>query len=321
MAIETGSAHGTFVDNLGAPKPGSVVLVPKWPTTVSTDPEYLGVVSNTIEVPLTGGYFEISGLTVGVWELWSKFSDKTEWPTFEFGVENGVDIDVLTAAPISEYEHLTFVVNEAVAISAAQSASAALSAAEAATAAQLAAQAAADAAEAPTATAIAAVDADAGSTFRVQQDARHMSTYEPLKGADDNYITDAEKTKLANLSGTNTGDQDLSPYLTSAAAASAYAPLSGQFATHTLTAAASVTLSADYPAQSLAMTQNTTLVEPTISDGAAILLWLSGAFTPTWWAGIKWAGGTPATYDSGGTLYHLAKQGAVGWLGSGQAYS
>ena len=33
------------------------------------------------------------------------------------------------------------------------------------------------------------------------------STYEPLKGADDNYVTDAEKVKLGNLSGTNTGDQ------------------------------------------------------------------------------------------------------------------
>lgn len=31
-------------------------------------------------------------------------------------------------------------------------------------------------------------------------------------GADDNYVTDAEKTKLSNLSGTNTGDQDLSGY-------------------------------------------------------------------------------------------------------------
>lgn len=36
------------------------------------------------------------------------------------------------------------------------------------------------------------------------------STYEPKKGDDDNFVTDAEKTKLSNLSGTNTGDQDLS---------------------------------------------------------------------------------------------------------------
>lgn len=33
-------------------------------------------------------------------------------------------------------------------------------------------------------------------------------------GTDDNYVTDAEKTKLSNLSGTNTGDQDLSGYST-----------------------------------------------------------------------------------------------------------
>lgn len=36
------------------------------------------------------------------------------------------------------------------------------------------------------------------------------STYEPIKGADDNYVTDAEKVVLSNTSGTNTGDQDLS---------------------------------------------------------------------------------------------------------------
>lgn len=41
-------------------------------------------------------------------------------------------------------------------------------------------------------------------------DHNHDADYEPLKGADDNYVTDAEKVKLSNLSGTNTGDQDLS---------------------------------------------------------------------------------------------------------------
>ena len=35
-------------------------------------------------------------------------------------------------------------------------------------------------------------------------------TKEPLKWTDDNYVTDAEKVKLSNLSWTNTGDQDLS---------------------------------------------------------------------------------------------------------------
>jgi hypothetical protein len=36
------------------------------------------------------------------------------------------------------------------------------------------------------------------------------TTYQVKMGVDDNYVTDAEKTKLTNLSGTNTGDQDLS---------------------------------------------------------------------------------------------------------------
>ena len=34
--------------------------------------------------------------------------------------------------------------------------------------------------------------------------------YEPLKGSDDNYVTDAQKVVIGNTSGTNTGDQDLS---------------------------------------------------------------------------------------------------------------
>lgn len=38
----------------------------------------------------------------------------------------------------------------------------------------------------------------------------HTGVYAPVLGADDNYVTDAEKTKLSNLSGTNTGDQIIS---------------------------------------------------------------------------------------------------------------
>ena len=151
--------------------------------------------------------------------------------------------------------------------------------------------------------------------------ARAAISAAPVLGADDNYVTDAEKAALhahSNkaaldlVSGTNTGDQTLSGL--------GGAPASGQFATHTLTAAASVTLSADYPAQALAMTTDTTLVAPTVTDSTAIVFLLSGAFAPTWWAEIKWAGGTPATYASAGTLYHLLKLGAS-WFASGQAYS
>jgi hypothetical protein len=42
--------------------------------------------------------------------------------------------------------------------------------------------------------------------------------YEPLKGADDNYVTDAEKVVIGNTSGTNTGDQDISGISTNASA-------------------------------------------------------------------------------------------------------
>ena len=41
-------------------------------------------------------------------------------------------------------------------------------------------------------------------------------------GTDDNYVTDAEKTVIGNTSGTNTGDQDLSGYLTSSSTQSKY---------------------------------------------------------------------------------------------------
>ena len=48
--------------------------------------------------------------------------------------------------------------------------------------------------------------------------AQPAGSYASALGADDNYVTDAEKVKLSNLSGTNTGDQDLSGYLTTTAA-------------------------------------------------------------------------------------------------------
>jgi len=34
--------------------------------------------------------------------------------------------------------------------------------------------------------------------------------YEPTKGLDDNYVTDAEAVVIGNTSGTNTGDEDTS---------------------------------------------------------------------------------------------------------------
>lgn len=51
-------------------------------------------------------------------------------------------------------------------------------------------------------------DADIGVSVAAQAH-NHTGVYAPVLGADDNYVTDAEKTKLSNLSGTNTGDQTL----------------------------------------------------------------------------------------------------------------
>jgi hypothetical protein len=57
----------------------------------------------------------------------------------------------------------------------------------------------------------------------------HTGVYAPVLGTDDNYVTDAEKTKLGNLSGTNTGDQDLSGYsLTSHNHSGVYQPVDTQ---------------------------------------------------------------------------------------------
>jgi hypothetical protein len=39
-----------------------------------------------------------------------------------------------------------------------------------------------------------------------------LALKEPLKGSDDNYVTDAQLVVIGNTSGTNTGDQDLTPY-------------------------------------------------------------------------------------------------------------
>lgn len=50
----------------------------------------------------------------------------------------------------------------------------------------------------------------------IKNSAYTPASFAPALGADDNYVTDAEKVVIGNTSGTNTGDQDLSGYLTKA---------------------------------------------------------------------------------------------------------
>jgi len=51
---------------------------------------------------------------------------------------------------------------------------------------------------------------DSEVTNLAQVKAFDSTDYAAALGADDNYVTDAEKTVIGNTSGTNTGDQDLS---------------------------------------------------------------------------------------------------------------
>lgn len=55
-----------------------------------------------------------------------------------------------------------------------------------------------------------------------------LTTGDIAEDTDFNYVSDAQLTVIGNTSGTNTGDQDLSSYLTSATAASTYQPLDTQ---------------------------------------------------------------------------------------------
>ena len=83
---------------------------------------------------------------------------------------------------------------------------------------------------------LTAIAAESGDMLR--------STYDPtnvnanafdmenmIEGATKKILTSAERTKLNNLSGTNTGDQDLTPYLTSATAAATYQPIGAYLTT------------------------------------------------------------------------------------------
>ncbi len=170
-------------------------------------------------------------------------------------------------------------------------------------------------------------------------------------------LTPAERTKLANLSGTNTGDQDLSGLVptsrkvagkaltgdvTLSASDVGAAPALGaddnyvtdaQLArlstsdtktVNTITAAASVTVSTAYAVNKLTMTQNTTIT-PSLAAGSDPItsLHLSGAFVPTWAASIKWPDGTAPTYTAPAVYVFLTVDGGTSWqaIQSGKAFA
>lgn len=145
----------------------------------------------------------------------------------------------------------------------------------------------------------------------------HAGTYAPALGADDNYVTDAEKAALhahANkaaldlVSGTNTGDQTLSGL--------GGAPASGQAAVNAIAAGASVTVPATHSMHTLTMTANTTLAFANPTAGHVFTLKLSGAFTPTWPGTVTWAGGSAPTYASGKVYCFATFDAGTSWTGS-----
>ena len=77
---------------------------------------------------------------------------------------------------------------------------------------------------------LTAIAAGSGDMLRSTYDPTNVnadafSMENMIEGATKKILTSAERTKLNNLSGTNTGDQDLTPYLTSATAAATYQPI------------------------------------------------------------------------------------------------
>lgn len=101
--------------------------------------------------------------------------------------------------------------------------------------------------------------------------------------------------------------------------AAASGDTSGQFSVNVVAdAGASLAIPATYPAHDVTMTENCTLSFDSPTDGHAFILWLSGAFTPTWPASVVWDGGVTPTYDSAGTRYSFVTlDGGTAWLGGG----
>lgn len=101
-------------------------------------------------------------------------------------------------------------------------------------------------------------------------------------------------------------------------------PASGQFAVNTVAASgAALTLPATHAAHLVGLNQDCDITfDDPAADGHSFFLLIYGEHTLTFLSDIGWAGGTPPTYDPGGTLYHFMtfNQG-VYWLGSGQAHS
>ena len=127
--------------------------------------------------------------------------------------------------------------------------------------------------------------------------------YEPTKGADDNYVTDAEKVVIGNTSGTNTGDNAINTLysgLTGVTTANVKA-INDRVLEPNLTGLA--TYAIDYSLAEtffLAITQATSLTElnlPSAGESKVITIHVSGNFALTYPAG--WDTNITGAYTAG----------------------
>lgn len=100
------------------------------------------------------------------------------------------------------------------------------------------------------------------------------------------------------------------------ALSSVYGAISGQYAVNTVAASgATETLLATHAAHRVTMDQACEFTFSSPTAGHTFLLWLSGAFTPTFPASVDWSGGAP-TYASPSLYAFTTLDGGTTWLGS-----
>lgn len=108
----------------------------------------------------------------------------------------------------------------------------------------------------------------------------NLTTADVTASTNKNYVTDAQLVVIGNTSGTNTGDQNLAPYLTSSTAASTYVPQTTTVNGHALSG--NVTVSASdvgSPSGSGTSTGTNTGDQTSVTGNAGTVTTISGLIT------------------------------------------
>lgn len=149
--------------------------------------------------------------------------------------------------------------------------------------------------------------------------------------ADTNAYTDAEKTKLAGVAtgatanspdvtllarANHTGTQAQSTIVNLTTDLAAKADADGEYAVNTVVASGATETLTLAPAHRVTMDQNCTFTFPTPSAGHTFLLWLSGAFTPTFPASVDWDSATAPAYASPSLYGFTTVDGGTTWAGT-----